>query len=145
MGQMIILSIQTEDEELKDSFETYKSLVKSAVDEQDFMKRVQLVKKSNRIKEELQTRLATLHKTHSSISELADNTYEEVKGKVLQSKLKTGLFLKDDLKLLLEEQKEVLPAEIYTHLVESYQQLNENEYLLFWYIEENEWRALLSN
>lgn len=145
MANMIILSIRTDDTELKDFFLTYKSLVKSAVQEQDFPKRVQLVKKSNRIKEELQTRLASLHKNSSAISEQDAQAYEQIYGKVLQAKLKTGLFIKEALESLLEEHKENLPVGIYEHLVESNQQLNENEYLLFWYVEENEWRALLSN
>ncbi len=142
---MIVLSVQTENELLKVLFFDYQSLVQKAINEKRFSERVQILRESNQQKGKLQAQMARLQKSANSVSELEDQSFELIDDNLLQAKLRTGLFFKDDLALLLEEQGDKLPAGVKKCIQSFFNQLKPEEYLLFWYIEESEWRALLSN
>lgn len=144
---MVILTLLSNDPELKGAFTRYSELFVMATDgEIPFLQKVELLRKAESEKKEVEHKIATLHasgvvKLHK-ILESSLTMDDRLHNKYL---FMNGLYNRIQLQKIVETAQDQLPKEIKDYYLSLLQLIKTDEYVLFWNVGEFESNDLLQN
>lgn len=138
---MVVLAVITNDEQLEKMYMKYQQLFKQVANKElSFSEKQEIFREIEYSKTIINAYLADFEK--SSILEINELELQQISPPLLKAQLMNAIYTSDSFRILVEANVSLLEKTSYVSLQDV---LSSGQLLLFWNIEESEWRELLSN
>ena len=138
---MVVLAVITNDRQLEMMYIKHQQFFKQVANKElNFSEKQEVFHEIEYSKTIINAHLASFDK--NSIHEINELELQEISSPLLKAQLMNAIYTSESFRVLVEENISLLKQTSYVSLLEV---LSSGQLLLFWNIEESEWRELLSN